>query len=465
MAGDDRPEDGNEDLFEDLDKFFEPIQDVGWPEEEPEVPAGAAPPEPEQPEVEPEAEPEVEQEVEAEPVPEPEPEVVAGDTQSFVFGENDAATGFEIDETDEVVVTPIDEPAPDDAEEISLTDQFAAADAEDAAAAGEDIVRIEDEDVPEIIGEGDGETVIVEEIEEPGLGSFTPGPEGEVEIEVELSDETEAAAEHFAASVRPEPEDVEAAILSDLESGSSDEDSIPVASPEGLQGPSWQEPTHEEVGEEGGRPLGRNVPAAFVTGLVMALVAIVALLVNKDLFAIIAGVVVILGQVEFYAAVRKRHFEPATAIGLVFGVFVLAGAYLKGEPAMLAMIPLCLVGAVLWEMATPAKFRKNVMVNISITMLGLLYVPLLAGFAMVVLALPNGVELIFAVLALTFIYDTSAFIIGSLWGDTQLAPSISPRKSVQGAVAATLIVIGLSMAFVSPIDGIGFEGAIYQVMQ
>ena len=437
MADDERPDEGTEDLFEDLDKFFEPIQDVGWPEDESDAAAPASPPPAAPPPADlPESDlPELDEPGDVE-----EPAVTSvEDTQTFVFSDDDATTGFEVDEVERTSVL---EPA--DGEEHAFEEAIEVDDVEVIVDEEAGIVRIEDES-------------LVEEIVEPGLGSFATGSEGEVEI----SDETEAAAEHFAPSVRTEPEDVEAAILSDLEAaGPDDEELVPVtAGDEGLQGPSWQEPTHEEVGEDSGQPLGRNVPAAFVTGAAMAAVAIISLLWNKDVFALLAGAVLVAAQAEFYAALRKRHYDPATAIGLVFGVLALAGAYLKGPDALLAMLALAFVFSVLWEMATPARFRHNVLANVALTMLGVIYIPGLAGFAMVLLSLSNGVELILAILALTFIYDTAAFIIGSLWGDTQLAPSISPRKSVQGAVAATVIVVGLSVAFVSGIDGVGFGGA------
>ena len=44
MAPPDERDRGGEDLFEDLDKFFEPIDEVGWPDEAPAAGTAAEPP-------------------------------------------------------------------------------------------------------------------------------------------------------------------------------------------------------------------------------------------------------------------------------------------------------------------------------------------------------------------------------------------------------------------------------------
>jgi phosphatidate cytidylyltransferase len=72
------------------------------------------------------------------------------------------------------------------------------------------------------------------------------------------------------------------------------------------------------------------------------------------------------------------------------------------------------------------------------------YVSLLAGYALVTLALPqalDGQRLLMTVIALTVVYDMAAFAVGSIYGNRPLAPTISPRKSWEGVIGATLIVI------------------------
>jgi phosphatidate cytidylyltransferase len=189
------------------------------------------------------------------------------------------------------------------------------------------------------------------------------------------------------------------------------------------------------------------MPLALLTAAVLAVLALVTIAWNKDFFAVIAGAVILGGQAEVYAAMQRKGYQPATALGLVLGGLMLAAGYLKGEQAMLFFVVLGVVLSFLWYMVAAPKAREGALGNIGVTMLGLVYVPLLAGFVLIILAQPlSGRALTLAILGLTFLYDAAAFVVGSLWGSRALAPTISPKKSWQGLFGATLVTLAVSVA-------------------
>ena len=309
---------------------------------------------------------------------------------------------------------------------------------------------------------------------ETGSGGYVDLPGDEPEV-AELIEETvvveeapdieavEAAADHFAESVRdevqvepeaPVPQPTEEVAIAQLlgEEGATDDAettrTVRVGA-EGFGGPSWQEPTAIEVGADSERAgPGRDVPTAFITGIVLAGLAVGALLIGPGAFAIFAGVVVLFAQGEFYLAMQKRHYQPATALGLVSGALVLGAGYYRGENAMLAIMALSLFATFLWYMTVPPPHRRNVVANIAITTLGVAYIPLLAAYALAVLKLPDGEGLTLSIIGLTFVYDTAAFGVGYFWGSRPLAPNISPKKSWEGAIGATLVVIAVAVGVV-----------------
>ena len=73
-------------------------------------------------------------------------------------------------------------------------------------------------------------------------------------------------------------------------------------------------------------------------GIVLAGVALVALLIGEGVFAFFAAVVALIAQGELYGVMVKHHRQPATAVGLVSGALVLAGAYYHGEAGLLSML-------------------------------------------------------------------------------------------------------------------------------
>jgi len=220
--------------------------------------------------------------------------------------------------------------------------------------------------------------------------------------------------------------------------------------PEGLGGPSWQEPTTVEVGPDQEQGPGRNMQMAVLTGLGLAALALIAIWIGSAVFAILAGVVVLVAQGEFYFALQKRHYQPATALGLVAGALVMGAGYYRGEGAMLAVTVLGIFATFLWFMTVPAAHRRNVVSNIGLTVLGIVYIPLLAAYLLAVLDLPDGRGIALAILGLTIVYDSSAFAVGYFWGSRPLAPTVSPKKSWEGAVGATLVTIAVAVGAVAP---------------
>jgi phosphatidate cytidylyltransferase len=314
----------------------------------------------------------------------------------------------------------------------------------------------------------------------PGGGSLepvVPGEPWEEPVAAEAWDEPAARAGQSRGA--PGIADVEAAadqMAEDFRTGLPPEDelladlrhreprrTVKVGEPESLMGPTWEEPGSEVITAEPGVPVfaGRNMPMALLTAAVLAVLALISIAIDKAFFAVIAGGVVLVGQAEVYAAMHRKGYQPATALGLVIGGLVLAAAYLKGEQAMLSLIVLGAVLSFLWYMAAGPKAREGALVNIGATLLGVVYVPLMAGFLFVILAQPgSGRALTLALLGITFLYDAAAFVIGSLWGSRALAPTISPKKSWEGLFAATVITLSVSVAVLPSIDPLTFREAI-----
>lgn len=487
---------GNKDeLFEDLDKFFAPIQDVEWPE--PEAPQEAPPaPEAEDRDAD-------DREGVAEPqgtdpgvmsestvlLPEADPESIAPEAPASEFGAGEEGAG-----SDDILVRPAGE---SDVDVSDPTDQ--------GGLVGQgDEPEPADRWLPEsaAVDEGwPGQEEPVDEVPQPVLAADDESTEAVADASDPSIEDVEAAADHFAESVRAETgseedvamigaapetatepmqtvdlssldadadastggEEVEQSILADLDQPEVAQRTVVVGSGEGLDGPSWQEPTSVEVGaDQEGRPdAGRDVPAAFLTGLVLAAIALGSLAIGSGVFAVVASLIALVAMGELYGVMHRRHLQPATAVGLVGGALVLAGAYLHGEAAMAAMLAMTTAAAFLWFMTVPQAHRKNITSSIGVTILPVVYVALLAGYALTTVTLEaplNGPRLVIDVIVLTFAYDAVAFAVGSGWGSRPLAQTISPKKSWEGSAAATVVVVGVSVVmaalFVPALDTI-----------
>ena len=224
--------------------------------------------------------------------------------------------------------------------------------------------------------------------------------------------------------------------------------------PEHFTGPTWEEPSSRGLRVEPvpTRYAERNLPAAVISAALLVAAAIISIALSRALFAVVAGVVVLVGQAELYAAMQRRGAQPATALGLAMGAVVLGAAYFRGEQAILFGLPLALMLSFLWYMVAPPKSREGLLANVGATMLGIVYVPFLAGYVLLMVNVASGRALVLVVLGLTFLYDVSAFFFGSIWGTTPLAPTISPKKTVQGLSLASIVTFIVSVGIVSSVN-------------
>ncbi len=474
MADDKR--DGD-DLFEDLDKFFAPIKDVDW--DEPASAGAREVPSEEHVAVRSEAQEPATPAPEAAPADQgtAEPQEPDEDESWYDTSVIEAIDSIDEEPIEEIVdvvepeETPLPEPHPGQA------DLFAEGEAPDAV----------DTDTAAwpIVGEDH-----LEETEAPGLAE-----DEAPEVNAPSEEALEAAAQHFAGAAHEDhdvapldedefaqpvvvgadliddegPRGVEEDLLSDLQASDDATHTVMVGS-EGLGGPSWQEPASVEVGADlesrRGPDVGeRDVPAAFLTGVLLAGLALGTILINKGLFALLATLVVLYAQGEFFSVMAKTHKQPATAVGLITGALIMGGAYYHGEAGVLSMFVLGVAATLLWFMAVPATHRKDTVANIGLTLVNVAWIPLLASYLLIMLDQPDGKSLVISVIGLTFVFDTFAFLGGSIMGgqffQRPLAPSVSPKKSIEGVIIATLVTVIVSVAlvtsFVTPFEDMRIE--------
>lgn len=79
--------------------------------------------------------------------------------------------------------------------------------------------------------------------------------------------------------------------------------------------------------------------------------------------------------------------------------------------------------------------------------LGLIYVCLLPATVAWTIQTNNGIEWFLCLLAVVFAGDIGAYIFGKTMGKNTVAPALSPKKTVQGAVGGLLFSLVIAMAF------------------
>jgi phosphatidate cytidylyltransferase len=110
---------------------------------------------------------------------------------------------------------------------------------------------------------------------------------------------------------------------------------------------------------------------------------------------------------------------------------------------------LLIVLALLFLILMQFRRRENsgVVVGISTTLFGILYVSWFLSFLIKIRYLAGGIGLISSVLLITKLGDIGAYLVGSRFGKRPLIPRISPNKSVEGALGGLIFsVLGASLS-------------------
>jgi phosphatidate cytidylyltransferase len=185
---------------------------------------------------------------------------------------------------------------------------------------------------------------------------------------------------------------------------------------------------------------GRNLPAAIGVGLGLGAVIIGCLFLYRPSFAVLVAIAVAYASYELSRAITAADVHVALVPVLVGGVATLAAAWARGPDGLVVGILLSACGVLIWRIGDGAHgyFR-----DISASFLVLLYVPALAGFAVLMVHADDGAARILAFAATVVCSDTGGYASGVLFGRHPLAPIVSKAKTWEG-FAGSLLFCGIA---------------------
>jgi phosphatidate cytidylyltransferase len=122
---------------------------------------------------------------------------------------------------------------------------------------------------------------------------------------------------------------------------------------------------------------------------------------------------------------------------------LLFGTYERGLPALALGVVLPIPLLLLWILTVPIDRARSA---IGSTYLGVMYGPMLIGFAVLLLRGPDGLVLTATVLGMTAFHDAGAYLLGRRIGRHAMARRTSPGKTWEGFLAGTAVTVIASTA-------------------
>ena len=230
-----------------------------------------------------------------------------------------------------------------------------------------------------------------------------------------------------------------------------------------LSAPLVEEPTPSEVLTAPTSRAGRNLPVALGIGFGLLALLILSLFIRKEAFGVFALILASGAILELRSALARQKIA-LPALPLIVGAAgMFISAYLAGAEALLVAFILTAGGVFVWCVLDGGGLRA--LRSASASIMAAAYLPFLASFLMLALALDDGPWRVLLVVLLAAACDTGGYAAGVLWGRHPMAPSVSPKKSWEG-FAGSIVLASLLGAIATPIflDGTWWAGALVGVL-
>ena len=174
------------------------------------------------------------------------------------------------------------------------------------------------------------------------------------------------------------------------------------------------------------------------TGLAAVLVFFGALYAGPFWVTLLMGLVSLAAAAELYQALRKAGFAPMALIGLLGAAGMLYAAWVSGPFGAAAVLMAVVMVSGFWF---ALGSRSYPLANISVTVLGASWVALPVSFAVPLFRSSDSLALVTALVGFTALNDIAAFSYGRAFGSRSFAPRLSPNKTLEGFLGATVITL------------------------
>jgi len=152
-------------------------------------------------------------------------------------------------------------------------------------------------------------------------------------------------------------------------------------------------------------------------------------------FTIFIAVIAVFALLELYTMGREWIYRGNRVIGIVAALIIIVGFHSDEAALWQAALALGLLIALVWELARTPDAASQAVLRAATTLGAVVYIAIPAAFVILLRALPDGLTWLLTALVLTWVTDSFAYFGGRRFGQHKLAPRISPKKTVEGAVA------------------------------
>ena len=184
------------------------------------------------------------------------------------------------------------------------------------------------------------------------------------------------------------------------------------------------------------------------TGVALGVAALITFRIGPKAAVVLIALALGLAVAEFYAATRRAGYQPAALLGIVATAAMPLALYWRGLDAMPLVLFLTIAFSLIWFLIGVGN--ESPLLNVGVTVLGVIYVGTLGSFAALMLSVwgDDGIGILLGAIVAAVAYDVGGLVIGRAAGRSPLSAA-SPNKTVEGLVGGMALCVVVSTVIVS----------------
>lgn len=196
-----------------------------------------------------------------------------------------------------------------------------------------------------------------------------------------------------------------------------------------------------------------------LSGIVLVIIALLTIMSGGYVLLLTLLCVSLIGMRELYNAmgVHKSGMDLLELAGYLGAVLYYGTVFLGFEKYGMMAVILSLVLLMFVYVFTYPKYQAEQVMS---AFFGLVYVAVMLSFILLTRNLENGHLLVWLIFFCSWGCDTCAYCVGVLIGKHKMAPVLSPKKSIEGAVGGVAGAAGLGAAYATIIHAPVMEYAV-----
>ena len=183
-----------------------------------------------------------------------------------------------------------------------------------------------------------------------------------------------------------------------------------------------------------------------ITGIIFVAVSVAAILFSEYSLLIFISFICFAAIYEYYKLIAKAGKHNDIHGGIISACLIISAIYFSIKSGNQNWLLFILSPIFILPISSLIKTKTINFKPIYNTLTGIIYLALPCALALIV-ALPEGIfkgTHLLEIIMLIWIFDTMAYVSGSLIGKTKMAPKLSPKKTWEGFVGGAIFTLALS---------------------